>query len=99
MATNNNVKNSRHHAELIGHAMDTANYNAHGHAFGKQGARRSTRCGRQTPTSRRARFVQQSAAGQASQGAMSQGGTSGADYQTTSTGNIGDADSQGPTGY
>lgn len=34
-----------------------------------------------------------------SQGAFSSGGAAGADYQTTSTGNTGDADSQGPTGY
>ena len=37
--------------------------------------------------------------GQSSQGAFSPGGASGADYQTTSAGNTGDADSQGPTGY
>jgi hypothetical protein len=34
--------------------------------------------------------------GQSSQGAFSPGG---AGYQTTSTGNTGDADSQGPAGY
>jgi hypothetical protein len=34
-----------------------------------------------------------------SQGAFSTGGASGADYQTSSTGNTGDADSMGPTGY
>ena len=33
--------------------------------------------------------------GQNSQGAPSQGGASGADYQTTNTGNTGDADSAG----
>ena len=37
--------------------------------------------------------------GQSSQGAFSQGGAAGADYETTSTGNTGDVDPQGPTGY
>jgi hypothetical protein len=37
--------------------------------------------------------------GQNSQGAPSQGGASGADYQTTSTGNTGDADSGGASDY
>jgi hypothetical protein len=37
--------------------------------------------------------------GQSLQGAMSPGGASGADYQTTSTGNTGDSDSGGPSGY
>lgn len=32
-------------------------------------------------------------------GALSPGGASGSDYQTTSADSIGDADSQGPTGY
>ena len=36
--------------------------------------------------------------GQSSQGPFSPGGTSGADYQTTSTGNTGDVDSGGPSG-
>jgi hypothetical protein len=36
---------------------------------------------------------------QSSQGALSPGGASGADYQTTSTGNTGDSDSGGPSGY
>ena len=41
-----------------------------------------------------------SVTGQGSQGAFSQGGASGsADYQTTNTGNTGDSDSGGPTGY
>jgi hypothetical protein len=40
-----------------------------------------------------------SVTGQGSQGGMSPGGASGADYQTTSTGNTGDADSTGSTGY
>ena len=37
--------------------------------------------------------------GQSSEGAFSPGGASGADYGTTSTGNPGDVDSQGSTGY
>ena len=37
--------------------------------------------------------------GFSSQGAMSPGGASGADYQTTSVGDTPDADSAGPTGY
>ena len=37
--------------------------------------------------------------GQSSQGGFATGGASGADYQTSSTGNTGDSDSQGPTGY
>jgi hypothetical protein len=34
-----------------------------------------------------------------SQGAFSPGGAAGADYETSSTGNTGDADSTGATGY
>jgi hypothetical protein len=34
-----------------------------------------------------------------SQGAMSPGDASGADYQTSSAGMMGDSDSSGPTGY
>jgi hypothetical protein len=37
--------------------------------------------------------------GFSSQGAMSAGGASGADYQTTSADSVGDSDSAGPTGY
>ena len=37
--------------------------------------------------------------GQSSQGAFSPAGASRADYQTTSTGNTGDSDSGGPSGY
>jgi hypothetical protein len=37
--------------------------------------------------------------GQNSQGAMSQGGASGADYETTNTGNTGDVDSGGASDY
>jgi transcription elongation factor len=37
--------------------------------------------------------------GQGSQGSFQQGGASGADYQTTSTGSVGDADSGGASGY
>jgi hypothetical protein len=40
-----------------------------------------------------------SATGYSSQGAMSPGGASGADYQTTSVGDTPDTDSAGPTGY
>jgi hypothetical protein len=34
--------NRKHHSELIGHTLDSAAYNAHGHAVGKQGARGHT---------------------------------------------------------
>jgi hypothetical protein len=37
--------------------------------------------------------------GFSSQGGFQSGGASGADYETTSTGNTGDADSGGPTGF
>lgn len=37
--------------------------------------------------------------GQTSQGAMSPGGSSSADYQTSNQGNTGDCDSGGPSGY
>jgi len=37
--------------------------------------------------------------GFSSQGAMSPGGASGADYQTSSADSTGDSDSTGPTGY
>lgn len=39
------------------------------------------------------------ATGCSSHGAMSPGGASGADYQTSSADNTGDSDSTGPTGY
>ena len=39
------------------------------------------------------------ATGVSSQGALSPGGASGADYQTTNTGNTGDSDSGDLTGY
>jgi hypothetical protein len=37
--------------------------------------------------------------GESSQGGFQQGGAGGADYTTTSTGNTGDADSGGPSGW
>jgi hypothetical protein len=37
--------------------------------------------------------------GQSSQGGFQQGGAAGADYSTTSTGNTGDSDSGGPSGW
>jgi hypothetical protein len=39
------------------------------------------------------------ATGVSSQGALTSGGASGADYQTASVGDTPDADSAGPTGY
>jgi hypothetical protein len=39
------------------------------------------------------------ATGQSSQGGFATGGANGGDYQTTSTGNTGDCDSGGPSGY
>jgi hypothetical protein len=39
------------------------------------------------------------ATGQSSQGGFAPGGSGGADYSTTSTGNTGDSDSGGPSGY
>jgi len=39
-----------------------------------------------------------SVGGQGSQGSFQQGGASGVNYQTTNTGNVGDADSGGPSG-
>jgi hypothetical protein len=40
-----------------------------------------------------------SVGGQGSQGSFPLGGAAGADYSTTDTGNTGDADSGGPSGY
>lgn len=37
--------------------------------------------------------------GQSSQGGFQQGGAAGAEYSTTSTGNTGDSDSGGPSGW
>lgn len=37
--------------------------------------------------------------GQNAQGGFQQGGASGSDYQTTNTGNVGDSDSGGASGY
>jgi hypothetical protein len=72
---------------LIGHTIDMANYNAHGHAQRQAGTRRS----RDAAVGRREAEGRVCAAGvprDRRRGVRSEPGGGGPDYQTTSTGNF-----------